>query len=198
MHIRRLSIFCLLIVSLWGCKTPPPPPEFVNATANDQKLIELVKWELRGRMAFKSADESFSANMRWQQNGEDLSFKLTNVVGVTLLDMQVVDGRTVMTIDGEKYTGDEPEALIYQFSGWQIPIRAMQRWVKGLALDNEFSTRDDKGLLEQIEVLGQRGTWLVDYQQFTQSNSIVLPRQLLITQTPSIEIKLKINRWETQ
>ncbi|MDM7861192.1 lipoprotein insertase outer membrane protein LolB [Alteromonas sp. ASW11-36] len=198
MHIRRLSLFLLLIASLWGCKTPPPPPEFVNATANDQKLIELVNWELRGRMAFKSADESFSANMRWQQNGEDLSFKLTNLVGVTLLDMQVTDGRTVLTIDGEEYTGDEPGELIYDVSGWQIPIRAMQRWVKGLALENEYSIRDDKGLLQKIQVNSLRGAWLVDYQQFTQSNSIVLPRQLLITQDPNIEIKLKINRWENQ
>lgn len=194
-------IWCLLLLSmtvLAACKTPPPPPEFVNATQNDQRLIALTEWQLRGRMAFQNADERFSANVRWQQQGDDLTFKLTNVVGVTLLDMTIRDGITYLNVDDKDFTGRDPEQLIADVSGWRIPINAMQRWVKGLALNTEIAERQSNGLLDSITWLSMQGQWRVSYQRYTQYQGIALPQQLLIEQSDTLSIRLKVNEWTIQ
>lgn len=192
--VRNLVLIALLFV-VWGCQTPPPPPEVVNATANDQKLIQLQQWQFRGRLAFKSDEENFSANVRWQQDGNNLRFVMTNVVGVTLLELQTQNGVTVINVDGDEYTGSDAAQLIKQISGWQIPLEPMQRWVKGLANTTELATRAENGLLQQIQ-FQQNGTrWLVNYQQFTQAQSIALPRQLTILGDKNVSIRLKVNKW---
>ena len=199
MHSFRVFCLCLLVIGvLAGCKSPPPPPEFVNATQNDQRLIAMNQWELRGRMAFQNADERFSANVRWQQQGNDLSFKLTNVVGVTLLDMSIKDGITYLNVDDKDFSGSDPEQLIADVSGWRIPITAMQRWVKGLALNTEIANRQSNGLLDSITWLSGQGQWQVTYQRYTQFQGIALPQQLLIEQNDTLSIRLKINEWTVQ
>ena len=187
-----LALFCLV---MWGCQTPPPPPQFINATANDQKLIELTRWQFRGRLAFKSEQETFSANVRWQQNEQDTRFILTNVVGITLLELHIEDGITRIQADGEEYTGTDAQQLIEQISGWQIPLTQMLRWVKGLAQSNELSSRADNGLLKHIVYTQNMRSWTVDYQRFTQANGIALPRQLSIKDDNDVSIRLKVNEW---
>lgn len=193
-------IFGILFVAfLTACTTVVKPPDIVNSTANDAKLIELTDWQLRGRMAFKSETESFSASVRWIQTGDEFEFILSNVIGVTLLELEFKDDIANLVVDGNTYSGSDPERLIWQVSQWDIPIKDMQRWVKGLSNIQEIAKRDERGLLREIIPAGALSSWQVDYTEYTQANDIVLPRQLVITkQRPTISIKFKINQWTAE
>ena len=192
----RFILGFLLTTVLLACSTVKKPPQIVNATANDAKLIALTNWQLRGRMAFKSEDDSFSANVRWIQSGKEFEFILTNVIGVTLLELKYKDGIANLVVDGNEDTGQDPEQLIWRVSQWQIPIWQMQRWVKGLSNIQEMTKRDDRGLLREIIPGGRLSRWQVDYTDYTQADTVVLPRQLVITrQNPITSIKFKVNKW---
>ena len=192
----RNIIFFLLIVFVSACSTVKKPPDIVNATANDAKLIALSSWQLRGRMAFKSENETVSTNIRWIQSGEEFEFILSNVIGVTLLELNFKDGLATLNVDDKTYQGSDPELLIWQVSQWQIPIANMQRWVKGLSNQQEMAQRDERGLLRSIIPVTSQVDWQVDYTEYTQASDVVLPRQLTITKRqPLISIKFKVNEW---
>ncbi|WP_100641782.1 lipoprotein insertase outer membrane protein LolB [Alteromonas facilis] len=195
MH-RILFVLFLSLMSLSACKSPPPPPDVVNVTINDEKLSLMHNWNLRGRLAFKSEQESFSAYVRWQQRGDAYTFTLTNLVGVTLLSLTVDEHEAVLEADGETYRHNDAEALIYEVSGWPIPVTAMKNWVKGTARSHDIVTRDDKGLLATVVVPLASGPWHVNYQQYTQESGIVLPRMMTISQSENLSIRLKVNQWE--
>lgn len=192
----RFTLGLLLTSFLMACTAVVKPPEIVNATANDAKLITLTDWQLRGRMAFKSDTESFSASVRWVQTGDEFEFILSNVIGITLLELDYQEGVANLIVDGNTYTGSDPERLIQEVSQWQIPIQDMQRWIKGLSNNLELTKRDERGLLREIIPAGTLNNWQVDYTEYTQAKGVVLPRQLLIIkQQPTISIKFKINQW---
>lgn len=195
----RFVFSFFLVVSLIACTTVKSPPPMVNSTANDDKLIALTHWQLLGRMALKSQSDTFSANVSWVQSDDNFEFKLTNVFGVTVLALDFKDGSATLTFDGDVFTGKDPEQLIWRVSQWQIPIKPMQRWVKGLSNNQEMAQRDQRGLLRTIIPTGRLNNWQVDYTEYTQTANIVLPKQLVISrQQPFASIKFKVNQWIVQ
>ena len=109
------------------------------------------------------------------------------------------DGFSTLTFDGNVFTGKDPEQLIWRVSQWQIPIKPMQRWVKGLSNNQEMVQRDQRGLLRTIIPTGRLNNWQVDYTEYTQTANIVLPKQLVISrQQPFASIKFKVNQWIVQ
>ncbi|WP_100658338.1 lipoprotein insertase outer membrane protein LolB [Alteromonas flava] len=195
--MRRLIVIAVFaLFTLSACKTPPRLPDLINITANDQRLIAMTHWNLSGRLAFKSEQESFSAYLRWQQRGDDYNLVLSNLVGVTLLSLSVNEGIVTLEADGEIYQHNDAETLIYEVSGWPIPVADMQFWVKGIARQNDIVRRNQQGLIEQLQVLDNSPQWQVDYTQYTQSQETVLPQLLTIRQQQNLSLKLKVNQWE--
>ncbi|MBT0587325.1 lipoprotein insertase outer membrane protein LolB [Alteromonas oceanisediminis] len=210
LFITRL-LYVAIAAVLAGCTTAYQPVKTVNQSVNDAKLIKLVKWELRGRMAIKTDQESVSAYVRWHQQKDQFEFTLTNVLGVTLLTLTFDGQLAELTIDDKNYRDTDPQRLLEDVSGWQIPVDLLPIWVKGLARPQDKTTRTSEGLLTQILPSGSASKWRVDFSGYSrevignnndkQPVSVVLPRQLTIQQNAgatarTFSLKLKVNHWE--
>ena len=150
--IRFISLLLFLCFVLSACTTAPKGPEnAVNLTAQLEKVAEVHQWQMRGKIAFRQGKEAASLNLVWKNDSGDFDFRLTNFLGVSLVNLNVTQQQSVLEADGETYVDALPEPLIYQITGMVIPVESLLSWVKGLPLDGDKFTLTEKGLVNTLE-----------------------------------------------
>ena len=199
MKSRFLFVFLLVVLLLNGCATRPPPPERVETNALQQKLDQFNAWQLRGRLAFKSEQEKFSANLNWQQIDDTYQVKLTSFIGTTLLEMQGAPGEALILADDQEYRDIDGQRLIHQITGWNIPINKLPLWIKGQFAPGDAVIFDKQGLVQTLTtgcLFCDR--WKISFQKYQQLDDLWLPHQVtLVNQdAPDNQIKIRINTWK--
>lgn len=205
--IRKILFFGLLLVLVSACTTVPEgPKQAVNLTAQLKKVADVNQWQMRGKIAFRQGKEGASVNLNWKNDSGDFDFRLTNFLGVTLVDLTVDNEQSVLEADGETYKDAEPEPLIYQVTGMIIPVDSLLSWVKGLPLAGDKYTLTDKGLVNTLESeCNYCRNWQVSYDNYgsvetTNAEQVWLPHSITLTQvetenSPKTQLKIKIYQW---
>ena len=200
MHLRFL--FLLVFTSLMlGCASRPDGPSGnVDLPAQIEKLRGISAWNIKGKMALRENGEAVSATLRWSVDEDALAFRLTNFLGVTLVDMQSNGTRVTLEADGETYTDSDASRLIYRVTGWDIPLDKLLNWIKGVPGNNDTYTLTENGLLDTLSPTCFRcRQWQVRYGNYMNVDGVWLPGALTLQQkdTPNF-IKIRINTWQTQ
>jgi outer membrane lipoprotein LolB len=205
--IRKILFFGLLLVLVSACTTVPEgPKQAVNLTAQLKKVADVNQWQMRGKIAFRRGKEGASVNLNWKNDSGDFDFRLTNFLGVTLVDLTVDNEQSILEADGETYKDAEPEPLIYQVTGMIIPVDSLLSWVKGLPLAGDKYTLTDKGLVNTLESeCNYCRNWQVSYDNYgsvetTNAEKVWLPHSITLTQvetenSPKTQLKIKIYQW---
>jgi outer membrane lipoprotein LolB len=197
MHCR---FFLHLFVIIWlaGCASAPPPK---NIDTNTQQILlsDFESWQLSGRLAFKSPEEKFSANLNWQQQQQAYNLKLTNFLGISLMTMQGFDGYAEIESDDQLYTGHDPERLIQKITGWNIPVGRLGTWIKGQAEKQDYAVFDENGLLQElVPKCDKCDQWTITFAQYEQVDALWLPHKINLTQEQPTKNKIiiRINSWQ--
>ena len=205
--IRKILFFGLLLVLVSACTTVPKgPKQAINLTAQLKKVADVNQWQMRGKIAFRQGKEGASVNLNWKNDSGDFDFRLTNFLGVTLVDLKVDNEQSILEADGETYKDAEPEPLIYQVTGMIIPVDSLLSWVKGLPLAGDKYTLTDKGLVNTLESeCNYCRNWQVSYDNYgsvetTNAEKVWLPHSITLTQvetenSPKTQLKIKIYQW---
>ncbi|WP_334015028.1 lipoprotein insertase outer membrane protein LolB [Alteromonas sp. S167] len=205
--IRKILFFGLLLVLVSACTTVPKgPKKAVNLTAQLKKVADVNQWQMRGKIAFRQGKEGASVNLNWKNDSGDFDFRLTNFLGVTLVDLKVDNEQSILEADGETYKDAEPEPLIYQVTGMIIPVDSLLSWVKGLPLAGDKYTLTDKGLVNTLESeCNYCRNWQVSYDNYgsvetINAEQVWLPHSITLTQletenSPKTQLKIKIYQW---
>ncbi|WP_420935664.1 lipoprotein insertase outer membrane protein LolB [Alteromonas sp. A081] len=223
---RAITLLILTGALLSACTTVPKGPErAVNLTSQLEKVAEIHHWNMRGKIAFRRGNEATSLNLVWKNDSGDFDFRLSNFLGVRIVDLNVTSKQSSLTADGQTHYDADPELLIYKTTGIVIPVAPLLSWVKGLPLKDDTFTLNDKGLVNTLES-GCIGcsNWSVEYGQYGkvntnnaktnaevskgttenalnsgEENEVWLPHSITLTQTetPLIpQIQLKIKIYE--
>tara|TARA_B100000519_G_scaffold37586_2_gene27438 strand:- start:5397 stop:5999 length:603 start_codon:yes stop_codon:yes gene_type:complete len=197
--VFRQVFIVLLILFLSACATRPQAPQGqINLPAQLIKLDAIKKWNINGKLALREPEKSVSANLRWQVSDPLFTFRLSNFLGVTLVDMEQTADGARLEADDEVYTDPSATALLYQTTGWDIPLDQLLSWVKGVPRAGDEYTLNDNGLLKQL-MPGclQCAGWQVDYAQYGQVDEVFLPHNIKLTNTAQPEqwIKIRISQW---
>jgi outer membrane lipoprotein LolB len=189
-QIKILTII-FMIVWLMACVNKPPLEDRAVVTLNNN-LAQLTQWKLKGRIAWITAIERKSAYMNWQQNNANMQFNLSNVLGINVASISFDGQLATLRTDGKKYQGPSPSMLIYQTTGWQVPLELLSNWVKGAASVNgrmhidtrqgpnneapseQQITRYENGLIKQIKPICAANVdanvscdeWTIDYTSY--------------------------------
>ncbi|MBT3135064.1 lipoprotein insertase outer membrane protein LolB [Alteromonas sp. ALT199] len=205
--IRLFSLLLTFCLVLSACTTAPKGPEHaVNLTAQLEKVAEVQKWQMRGKIAFRQGKEAASLNLVWKNDFGDFDFRLTNFLGVSLVNLNVSEHKSVLVANGETYVDALPEPLIYQVTGMLIPVESLLSWVKGLPLEGDKFTLTEKGLVNTLESYCQGcRNWQVAYSNYgsvdvENGESVWLPHSITLTQNetpnmPLTQLKIKIYQW---
>ena len=158
---------------------------------------------MRGKIAFRQEKEGASANLLWKTDDADFHFRLTNLLGVTMVDLNVNGDKAILEAGNEVYEDADPEPLIYHTTGMDIPVEPLLSWIKGLPLADDTFTLTDKGLLNTLEsnCSACKG-WQVSYANYgnvttPEGNNVWLPHAINLVQPnpPSTQLKIKIYEW---
>ncbi|WJG11314.1 lipoprotein insertase outer membrane protein LolB [Aliiglaciecola sp. LCG003] len=199
MRIVGLAIGIICVLLLNGCASKRIQNQSVDSVAHQQALSEFNHWKIKGRMAFKSADEKFSAYVRWEQLDQQYDLQLNTFIGTTLMSMEGYPGYAKLEADDKTYTDVNASDLIQRITGWNIPVAKLSMWVKGQHSDQESIIYDDLGLVNQLVSKCKRcSPWILTYSKYKLVDELLLPHQIELVnrKDKQNQIKIKITSWQ--
>jgi outer membrane lipoprotein LolB len=202
MSLPKSLLLLLLIMLLGACSTTrpiKPEPGSINEIQHQLSLSQLQHWQIEGRMAFKSSDEKFSANLNWQQDSAQYDIKLTSFIGTSIMRMQGEPGAVQLEADGKNYQDSDASLLIASITGWNIPVEQLPAWLKGQVDKQDRVVFSNEGLLQQLSPqCAKCDAWAITYSAYKQVKDIWLPHQIQLNNLnqPNNLIKIRINQWQ--
>jgi outer membrane lipoprotein LolB len=165
---------------------------------NQAKLALLSHWELTGKIAVITPDERKSAYLNWQQANEDIDFRLSNLIGVSLLNLSYDGEIARLEADGEEYEDFSTEALIYRTTGWILPLDNLPRWIKGAASEQDIVTLNSQSLPQKIQpICDSCAGWEISYSQYKKVQGVWLPFSVEVNNPlKQTRLKFKVSQWQ--
>jgi outer membrane lipoprotein LolB len=183
-RIRTLLAPMALILALAGCVSQPARPPAVpvdldQAEAADRERALIQDWSLSGRIAVSNGSQGGSGRIDWQQAGERYAVSLSAPV----------------TRQSWRLSGDAAVAMLHETTGWDIPVRALADWVRGVgAPPAEFGQArviyGEGGRPARLEQAG----WVIDYTKWQDAGQPVLPARLVATRGQA-KVRLIVDQW---
>lgn len=163
---------------------------------HQQKLEQLNNWSLSGKLAIFLETERQTANIYWQQEGDDYNIQLTTFIGTRVL--QVIKnkyGIEITNSDDEVFTGQDANALIQQLSpGLDLPISALQQWIKGNPGNATYKLNENQQVSELVGMDESQNIWEVKLDDYNIFSDIVLPEKVDLARD-NMRVKIAINQW---
>ncbi|KXS51428.1 MAG: Outer-membrane lipoprotein LolB [Marinobacter sp. T13-3] len=177
MTVRHNLALALLfaITTLAGCTSIQlePLPEGMtdqqpaNWEEQARELRAFDRWVLSGKMAVKQPSDSGSAVInRWQQYGNQYDLSLSSsFLGMGSTRIKGAPGFIELTLsNGDTYRSANPEQLLNEATGWQLPVDSLVWWLRGLpAPDTNHRLLFNRN--GQLAIIKQNG-WEIRYDRW--------------------------------
>ncbi len=201
-----------LVALLAGCALAPPRPPVANPQQTFAErgpvLAALERWELKGRLGLQSGDKSGQASVVWARRERDYRINLYGPFGGGLLVLtQGAQGAELRDTKKNTHTGVSAEDVLYETTGWRIPLEDLKYWVVGLPVpDLPRDLRLDAwGRLQTL----RQGGWEVRFLEYDELETLELPSRIYLNAIPSelphapdappggdkVEVRLVIKEW---
>ena len=162
-----------------------------------EQLRDMDGWSMFGRLAMRSDTESFTAHIQWRQTGDAYRVRLSGPFGAGTLQIEGdAQGVVLRTSDDQSYVSSTPEELLYQHTGWWLPLSGLRYWVLGRTEPErpaEMVTIDEQGLVQGF----QQDGWDVRYLDYRSVDEFDMPRKASL-QSERVRASLLVTRWQLQ
>ena len=193
----RLALTGLFIALLAACapvrvKQNAATPEALAAQdAREAALSGKSRWTLEARIAV-SGENGGAGDLVWRQDGDAYSFSVRGANGKTLRLSGDADRAILEGVDAQPDTGSDPQALLRQRLGTEVPFTALRRWALGLRVAGEPAQVqfDPQDLPAQLVQSG----WTVEYLDWFSDRTPALPKKVFATRGKD-KVKLMIQSW---
>ena len=197
---KALGVFFVsaVLFGLSGCATAPRVglmPQ-LDWSERQQQLAQLQRWSFSGRLAIKDAnDESWSASLRWQQDGDSYDIQLSGAFGQGAARLSGHDGYAVIEMaEHSALTANSAEALMQQQLGWSMPVQGLKYWLLGMPVPGSVVGQSAFNEVGRLQSLQQSG-WQVRYRDYLDVDGLELPRKLEL-ENPQLRARLVIDSWQ--
>jgi outer membrane lipoprotein LolB len=196
-----LKFFSLILISIVmvGCASSPRTKIELDSAQHQQKLAALQHWQIKGKFGFRSPKQKQSANLSWLQNSDDYQLSLSTILGTSILSLQGNPQWASLKADDETYNGASASELIWQMTGWTIPVEQLPTWIKGQSLKSDKVILSEQGWIEELQptCINCRG-WTLRFTDYQAVGNYWLPHKIKLTHKKnSVDVTIKINSWET-
>ena len=200
----RFAIVLCAALFLSGCASlfktsayPPLSQEQQSAlTLREQALVSVTAWDFKGRLSLKTENEAWTGKVRWWQAGEDfrLHFNSPTGQGAVQLMRNPQFGVEMRAAEGGVFYADDAETLLYDHTGWRLPVSGLRLWVMGLPDGTREISQllfDEQGRIQSL----QQYQWRIQYLQYQQVGVYNLPRKINLT-NDKLNLRIVIDQWE--
>jgi len=216
MKFYRLNRACgrmfalLFMVLLSACATQPAAP-LLNAEALDRlwdsrqaQLSGLAGWQMNGRVAVKSSEDSWSASLSWQQQAESFDISFSSMLGQRMAQLKGDElSASLYLPDDRVLSAANVSDLLDDELGWSVPMDGLRYWLVGLPAPELESgpalaaaPQLNKGLDEwgRLQWLEQSG-WRIEYQRYRPAGTLEVPKKMVLTRD-DLRVRFVIDRWQ--
>ena len=184
-----------MILLLAACAGQPPLTDTTQDWDTQRAALEAIDaWTLRGKLALRTTDRSESATVVWQQSGKNADLRLSGPLGAGATRLSSDGRQLVVSQNGKADTFDiSTPAAVAASTGWNLPIRALPYWVRGLPAPEPAPSTitTNAGLMERFEQAG----WQVRYESYQTVAGRRLPAKIAI-ENGDTRARLVIRSWE--
>jgi outer membrane lipoprotein LolB len=150
-------------------------------------------WQINGKLGIKTDRDGGSAALRWIQSGDSFHLTLSGPLGQgTTIIAGNEEGARLENSQGETHLSDSAETLLYQHTGWQVPLHFLLFWIKGLPepYTTYQLTRTPEGLIHTLT----QGSWHLIYDRYALVGQVYLPHKIKIIHQ-DLKLTLLIHAW---
>ena len=178
----------LAVLLVAGCATTPAP-------RGSQSAAAITAWQLNGRVSLTRGEEGWHAGLYWQEQADTFYLRVSGPLGQGGFQLNG-DARGIVLVDadGQSFVARDVDALLVQVTGWQLPVKGLRYWIRGLpapAAGKAKATRDEVGQLLRLEQSG----WTVNYQRYQLGGDVLLPVKLQLLHA-DIAVRIVVDQWE--
>lgn len=186
-----------LAINLTGCAQtilPEAPDSSTPWEKRKATLTQIKSWNLSGKIAVITDNDSGSASIDWSQRAQTFSINLYGPIFTSGIKLSGRTGKvTMVTGSGNTFTAHTPEQLLSQQFGWKLPVSYLKYWIRGIPVPGiaQHSSYDRSHRLSTLN----QGGFHVEFQRYTHSDGFDLPQRINIS-TKSFKSKIFVNNWQ--
>lgn len=196
MMLRYSLLIALLFIG--GCvhRGSLTPPQDIQE--HQRQLQAIGGWQLTGKLGIRTADDSGSASLKWDQQLANYQINLSGPLGQKRMIITGTPDKVRLEQTGEPaQEAKTAEALIKKAVGWTLPVAQLTYWVRGIPAPKLRIThlqQNADGLLDQLS----QGNWNLTYSNYRDQsfNGTTLPLPGKITaEYNDVRLVLVIRDW---
>lgn len=194
---------------LAGCATLRPLPQpavaaadtgpdagaaYAAQSAREAFLAETAgHWRLRGRVAFANGRDAATVQLDWTQRGEAFDLRLVAPISGRQWRLSGRPGQAELQgLDAGPRHGADAQSLLREATGWVLPLRHFQHWVRGARGDGAAA-----GL--EVDALGRplafrQDGWSLRYLDWW-PGELPLPRRVF-AEREGAWVRLVVVEWQ--
>ena len=195
-NYKYLSLIAICAATLSGCAQLPQEIPKLSPQLRSKYLNQLQTWQATGKVGVSDQHQGHNVSLEWQQDQTKYNIHFWGPFASGSARIIGKPGQvTLTTSEGQKFTGTEPESLMFENLGWDLPFNGLTYWIKGMSSPYSAPTLKKFDQYNQLQTLQQDG-WLIDYQSYTVYGKITLPEKINLT-NGKLKIKLIIKEWQS-
>ena len=193
-QFASLSLLLLLAACSSTPRIPIDPDQSREAyELRQQHLIARMAWGFEGRLAVNNGTDGGSGHFNWfrDQDQDEMDFHGALGRGAWRLASDS-DSAVLELADGRVFHDRTVTDLVRQQFDWQIPIEALEWWVRGLnAPGNVDSIEfDAQGSPTSLKQFG----WLIEFDRYKTTDDTLMPHRV-VARRGDQSVKLAIKNW---
>lgn len=186
-----IALSCVLLAACSSVNTQTTAPPSTNWNEHLEQVRKLQSWDISGKIGIITSDNSNSASLKWLQQQQSYIIDIHGPLGQGGASIQGNPNKVTVDISGEgEFSGPDPEYILYQQLGWDIPISDIYWWIRGIpSPDSEFQNTLENN---RLKTLKQNG-WTIQYLRY-HSLEPALPSKIRLVRN-GLKITLVLHTW---
>lgn len=160
-----------------------------------QAVSQLEAWEINGKLAMRSQQQSGSGVLFWLQRQDYFDIRVTGPLGQGATRLTGRNGQPIrLTTPHRELQADSAEQMMQEQLGWSLPVGNLYWWVRGLpAPDSKYRlSLDSNSLAHRLEQDG----WQLEFVRYQSAGDIPSLPERIQLQGPHLQLTLLVKQWQ--
>lgn len=155
---------------------------------------QLTHWSFQGKLRAVTPSGHASGFIDWSESDGKYRIAMSGPLGFNSTSIEGTASQVMLTHQGKRYQHATPEQLLKTHLGWDLPVRQLRYWVRGLP-DPE---RPVSWHLDQNQAVKGfvQSNWQVKLSRYQEIAGFWLPHKVELMRS-KWRFTLIINQWDT-